>query len=79
MKTFIGGIGCFWDETKYEGIEGIIQWKRASKPLEKFDVKLVENQYPEIYNDCSIEVPEKITPASRVVAIEVEMYREYVL
>ena len=24
MKTFIGGIGCFWDETKYEGIEGII-------------------------------------------------------
>ena len=62
-----------------EGIEDIIQWKRASKPLEKFDVKLVETQYPEIYNDCSIEVPEKITPASRVVAIEVEMYREYVL
>ena len=24
MKTFIGGIGCFWDETKYEGIEGVI-------------------------------------------------------
>ena len=24
MKTFIGGIGCFSDETKYEGIEGII-------------------------------------------------------
>ena len=24
MKTFIGGIGCFWDETKYEGIKGII-------------------------------------------------------
>jgi len=24
MKTVIGGIGCFWDETKYEGIEGII-------------------------------------------------------
>ena len=24
MKTFIGGIGCFWDETKYEGISGII-------------------------------------------------------
>ena len=23
MKTFIGGIGCFWDETKYEGIKGI--------------------------------------------------------
>ena len=20
MKTFIGGIGCFWDETKYENI-----------------------------------------------------------
>jgi len=62
-----------------EGIEGIIQWKRASKPLEKFDAKLVENKYPKIYNDCSMEVPEKITPASRVVAIEVEMYREYVL
>mgnify|MGYP001433250106 FL=1 len=62
-----------------EGIEGIIQWKRASKPVEKFDVKLVETQYPKIYNDCSIEVPEKTTPASRVIAIEVEMYREYVL
>ena len=24
MKTFIGGIGCFWDEKKYEGINGII-------------------------------------------------------
>ena len=24
MKTFIGGIGCFWDEKKYEGIKGII-------------------------------------------------------
>ena len=24
MRTFIGGIGCFWDETKYEGIEGVI-------------------------------------------------------
>ena len=24
MKTFIGGIGCFWDEKKYEGIDGII-------------------------------------------------------
>ena len=24
MKTFIGGIGCFWDETKYEGIKGVI-------------------------------------------------------
>ena len=24
MKIFIGGIGCFWDETKYEGITGII-------------------------------------------------------
>ena len=24
MKTFIGGIGCFWDETKYENIDGII-------------------------------------------------------
>ena len=23
MKTFIGGIGCFWDETKYDGIKGI--------------------------------------------------------
>ena len=62
-----------------EGIEGIIQWKRVSKPLEKFDVKFLETQYPKIYNDCSIEVPEKTTPASRVVAIEVEMYREYAL
>ena len=24
MKTFIGGIGCFWDEKKYEGIDGIV-------------------------------------------------------
>ena len=24
MQKFIGGIGCFWDETKYEGIHGII-------------------------------------------------------
>ena len=24
MKTFIGGIGCFWDEKKYEGIKGIV-------------------------------------------------------
>ena len=23
MKTFIGGIGCFWDQKKYEGIDGI--------------------------------------------------------
>ena len=24
MQKFIGGIGCFWDETKYKGISGII-------------------------------------------------------
>ena len=24
MQIFIGGIGCFWDETEYEGIAGII-------------------------------------------------------
>ena len=24
MQNFIGGIGCFWDETKYEGIRGVI-------------------------------------------------------
>jgi len=24
MQKFIGGIGCFWDETKYEGIPGVI-------------------------------------------------------
>jgi len=24
MQKFIGGIGCFWDETKYEGITGVI-------------------------------------------------------
>ena len=24
MQKFIGGIGCFWDETKYDGIFGII-------------------------------------------------------
>ena len=23
MQKFIGGIGCFWDETKYEGITGV--------------------------------------------------------
>ena len=24
MQKFIGGIGCFWDETKYKGVPGII-------------------------------------------------------
>jgi len=24
MQKFIGGIGCFWDETKYKGITGIV-------------------------------------------------------
>ena len=24
MQKFIGGIGCFWDETKYEGIPGVV-------------------------------------------------------
>ena len=24
MQQFIGGIGCFWDEAKYEGILGIV-------------------------------------------------------
>ena len=24
MQEFIGGIGCFWDETKYENIPGVI-------------------------------------------------------
>jgi len=24
MQIFIGGIGCFWDETEYQGIAGII-------------------------------------------------------
>ena len=24
MQKFIGGIGCFWDEAKYEGIPGIV-------------------------------------------------------
>ena len=24
MQKFIGGIGCFWDETKYEGALGVI-------------------------------------------------------
>ena len=24
MQKFIGGIGCFWDETKYEGTAGVI-------------------------------------------------------
>ena len=24
MQKFIGGIGCFWDETKYKGISGVI-------------------------------------------------------
>ena len=24
MQKFIGGIGCFWDETKYENIPGVI-------------------------------------------------------
>ena len=23
MQKFIGGIGCFWDEAKYEGIPGV--------------------------------------------------------
>ena len=24
MQKFIGGIGCFWDETEYQGVAGII-------------------------------------------------------
>ena len=24
MQKFIGGIGCFWDETEYQGVPGII-------------------------------------------------------
>jgi peptide-methionine (S)-S-oxide reductase len=24
MQKFIGGIGCFWDETEYQGVDGII-------------------------------------------------------
>ena len=24
MQIFIGGIGCFWDETEYQGVTGII-------------------------------------------------------
>ena len=24
MQKFIGGIGCFWDETEYQGVLGII-------------------------------------------------------
>ena len=24
MQIFIGGIGCFWDETEYQGVPGII-------------------------------------------------------
>ena len=24
MQIFIGGIGCFWDETEYKGIPGIV-------------------------------------------------------
>ena len=24
MQIFIGGIGCFWDETEYQGVDGII-------------------------------------------------------
>ena len=24
MQIFIGGIGCFWDETEYHGIDGIV-------------------------------------------------------
>ena len=24
MQIFIGGIGCFWDETEYHGISGVV-------------------------------------------------------
>ena len=24
MQKFIGGIGCFWDETEYQGVPGIV-------------------------------------------------------
>ena len=24
MQIFIGGIGCFWDETEYQGVAGIV-------------------------------------------------------
>jgi hypothetical protein len=64
---------------KDQGIEGIIQWKRASKHSPKLDSKLVETQYPDIYNDCLKETPKKTKPESIVVAIEVAMHREYVL
>lgn len=62
-----------------QGIEGIIQWKRASKHSPKLDSKLVETQYPDIYNDCLKETPKETKPESIVVAIEVAMHREYVL
>ena len=38
MQKFIGGIGCFWDETKYEGLIRAISknYKKSYPPSEKF-------------------------------------------
>ena len=30
MQIFIGGIGCFWDETEYQGVPGIISTECGS-------------------------------------------------
>ena len=62
-----------------EGIKDILQWKRVSKNQEKLDSKLVQEEQPEAYEACLIDVAEKTTPEKVTVAIEVEMYREYSL
>ena len=61
----------------HEGISDILVWKRVSKAQEKLDAKLVQQEQPDAYNDCLIEIPEKETPEKVTIAIEVEMYREY--
>ena len=47
MITFIGGIGCFWDETKYEGIEGIISTECGYCGGDTGHIEVVKVQYDE--------------------------------
>ena len=52
MQIFIGGIGCFWDETEYQGIPGIISTECGycggslhSKTLPYYDLVWEEETY----------------------------------
>ena len=68
MKTFIGGIGCFWDETKYEGISGIISTEcgycggddpnvtyKAVCGGDTGHIEVVKVEYDENFDNCQEE------------------------